>query len=512
MRKRRPHMRASDRETRFLHPDTGIQKDFRAIYKTPASFFQKKTGKTASSISSARPNTVCIIGAALGDEGKGRIIDNMVGAFLTKPGIKKVVVVRFQGGNNSGHTVEVKGKTLALHQVPCSVMYKQTVGIIDRGMTINPEDLTTEIHIVEALAGSTKGKLFLSPDAVLNTDLERAEELLNRKKQGKAAGGTGRGIAPSYAHHYDRLGFHIADVIADTWKETLGAQYDRYEKEFALYDMKLAEVMVPDFAKMKQTKKEQKRAVGSKRIFLQRIGKARDEIINRRMVTNTFLLHQQTYQDTSAAVLFEGAQAVGLNAWVGTLPDITASDTTAYGIQAGTAFWRVSDVEKRIGVFKVPYTSSVGARRMPTHAEDAWSVRVRDEAHEYGTTTGRPRDILYLDLPLLSYAVHMGGIDSLAGTHLDTAWENIPIQVCTHYTNKKGDMVPYQPGLSYLKDVVPHYITLPGWDGEKVRKARSVKALPDNAKKFLAFIEKRLATPIVAVTTGPGREHYLTLQ
>lgn len=511
MPQRRVTTRTHNREDRFFYPHRGVQKDFRDVYKNDNGDIDFKKGNVKTTVAVARPNTVCIIGAALGDEGKGRIIDNMVGAFLAKPGIKKVVVVRFQGGNNSGHTVEVKGKTLALHQVPCSVMYKKAMGIIDRGMTIHPPDLVEEIRIVEKLTGSTKGRLFLSPDAVLNTDLERAEELLNRKKQGKAAGGTGRGIAPSYAHHYDRLGFHIADLMADTWKEALGSQYDRYEKEFALYDMHLAEVMVPDFAKMKQTKKEHKQAVGSKRTFLQRLGKAREEIHRRRMVTNTFVLHQQMYQDATTAVLFEGAQAVGLNAWLGTLPDITASDTSAYGIQAGTAFWRVRDIARRIGVFKIPYTSSVGARRMPTHADDVWSNRVREEAHEYGTTTGRPRDILYLDLPLLSYAIHMGGIESLAGTHLDTAWEDMPIRVCTHYTNKKGEPVPYQPGLSYLKDVVPHYITLPGWDGEQVRRARSVRALPTNAKKFLAFIERRLATPIVAVTTGPGREHYLTI-
>lgn len=495
---------------RFLHPEKHIQKDLLATYgKNGHAGYKKHTVHRPDL--RPRPNTACVIGAALGDEGKGRIIDNMVGAFLAKPTISRVVVVRFQGGSNSGHTVEVKGTSLALHQVPCSVMYKKAIGIMDRGMTIHPPDLIEEIRIAESLAGSTKGRLFLSLDAVLNTDLERAEELLNRKKQRKASGGTGRGIAPSYAHHYDRLGLHVADLMQDDWKEVLGAQYDRYEKEFALYGMDLAEVVVPDFAKMKQTKKEHTRPVGSKRVFLARQGAARDELIQRRIVTNTFGMHQAIYQDKMTAVLFEGAQSVGLHSWLGTLPDITASDTSAYGVHAGTAFWRAGDIARRIGVFKIPYTSSVGARRMPTHADDPWSRRVRDEAHEYGTTTGRPRDILYLDLPLLAYAIHIGGIEALAGTHLDTSWEDMPIQVCTHYTNKLGAPVSYQPGLSYLADVIPHYVTLPGWDGARVRQAKTMAGVPDNAKKFLAFVQMRLATPIVAVTTGPGRENYFTL-
>jgi len=156
---------------------------------------------------------------------------------------------------------------------------------------------------------------------------------------------------------------------------------------------------------------------------------------------------------------------------VGTLPDITASDTSTFGIQTGTAFWKMQNIENRIGIFKIPYTSSVGARHMPTHADDTWAKRVRDEAHEYGTTTGRPRDILFSDLPMLSYNVRMSGVEMLIGTHLDVSWENVPIPVCTHYTDKRGNVVSYQPGLFYLNKVVPHYVNLPGWNGVLVRKA-----------------------------------------
>ena len=495
---------------RFLHPDRLLQQDLKTIYTDNELEVGWPMGVNKIFEHLARPHTGLIIGAALGDEGKGRFVDNTVEQLLKIKEIKKVVVIRFQGGNNSGHTVQVGEQKLALHQVPSGVMYAKTLCVIDRGMVVNPIDLLSEIHIVEDIVGDTRKKLILSPDAVLNTDLERAEELLNRKKQDKAGGGTGRGISPSYAHHYDKLGFHVTDLTAHDWREKLGKQYDVYEKEFGLFGIQLSQVDVPDFAETKRTGNEMKRNVGNKEEFLDRLEIARTDIIDRDMIRNTFILHQDLFQDLSRGVLFEGAQAVGLHAWLGTLPDVTASDTSAFGIQAGTGFWKAQDVDQRIGVFKIPYTSSVGARHMPTEAHDAWADKVRDVAHEYGTTTNRPRDILYLDIPMHAYNIHMGGIEMLAGTHLDISWPDMPIKVCTHYTDGSGNTVPYQPGLIYQRGVVPNYIELPGWDGEAVQKAKKFDDIPDNAKKFLAFLQKRLI-PIIAVTTGPKREHFLTI-
>lgn len=499
-------------EYRFLHSEQNIQDDINAVYRYGQITVGWPLGVPRVFEHLSRPNTGAIIGAVLGDEGKGRIIDNKIGALLSIPDIKVVVVVRFQGGNNSGHSVEVNGQHLALHQVPCGVMYEETVCIMDRGMTVNPIDLLGEIDIVEKAVGDVRGKLFLSQDAIVNTDLERAEELLNRIRQGKAGGGTGRGIGPSYAHHYDRLGFHISDFMGEDWREKLGQQYDRYAKEFGIYGLDISEVPVPDFVETKRSKKEQKRPVGTKEEFLDRLEIARTEIKNRDMVTNTYIMHTNIYRDLSKGVLFEGAQALGLHAWLGTLPDITASDTSAYGVQSGTAFWNVQQIQDRIGVFKIPYTSSVGARRMPTTAEDGWARWVRETAHEYGTTTGRPRDILYQDLAMLAYNIRMAGIEVLAGTHLDVARDDMPIRVCTHYTNGHGDIVPYQPGLVYQRDVTPHYVEVPGWDGVAVEQAGSFDELPENAKKFLSFIQRRLGMPIVAVTTGPARDNYFEVK
>ncbi len=471
---------------------------------------------------SARKKTIAVVGIALGDEGKGRLVDNRIQSLLKKKSTKHVYVVRFQGGNNAGHTIEKEGVKLALHLIPSGVFYKETIGIMDRGMFIHVEDLQTEVGYVEKAIGSLKNRLFLSDEAIFSSDLERAEEWLNRIKAGQAAGGTGRGVAPSYAHAIDRLGLKMFDFLSDGWTEKLGDQYDRYVKEFKAYGIDLKIVEVPDFLATIAAGSEKKRKVGSKKEFLSRLETARNWLVKRKMIINTFLVHKKIKNDSSIAILFEGAQATGLDPWIGTRPDVTSTNTSAYGIRDGTAFWQPFEVEKKVGVFKIPYTSSVGARRMPTHIDlpkdlkdlpknpsldQEWGAYVRETAHEYGTTTGRPRDINHLDLPFLSYNAKMSYIDVLEGTHLDIAREDTKIKVCTHYVNKKGEIVPYQPGLRYQRDITPIYIELPGWDGSLCKKAKKVTDLPLNARKYLSFIQKRMGLPIVGVTTGSLRDN-----
>lgn len=508
------------------NPHVGIQTDLNNIYKKNKIIIGWPHNEIHIYGHLKRKNTVSVLGAMLGDEGKGRLVDNKIEKLLKKPGIKKVYVVRYQGGNNAGHTVEKKNIKLALHLIPSGVLHKKAIGIMDRGMVIHIEDLKTEIGYVEEIVGSLKNRLWLSEDAILLTDLERAEEVLNREKTGRAKGGTGRGIAPAYAHNLDRLGLHIYDLLPSSWNETLEAYYDRYKKEFAAFNTQIETVEVPDYFATLKKGTEQKRTVGSKKEFIDRLSKARSYLLSRKMTINTFSLHSQIFQDSSCGVIFEGAQAAGLDSALGTLPDMTASNTTSYGIIGGTAFWHPYYIEERIGTFKIPYTSSVGERRMPTHidlpkdlkdlpknaSEDqAWGAFVRETAHEYGTTTGRPRDITHLDLAFLTYNAHMSGIEALAGTHLDVAQETDMIKVCTHYTDTNGNYIPYQPGLRHQKEIIPKYVELPGWNGNKCTKAKTLRDIPTNAQKFLAFIQARTGFPIVIVTTGAKREHLIEI-
>lgn len=242
------------------------------------------------------------------------------------------------------------------------------------------------------------------------------------------------------------------------------------------------------------------------------------------MVRETWTIHEETLTDLNRGVVFEGAQAVGLHPWLGTYPDVTASNTTAYGITEGTmGFWSLDQTQKRMAVIK-HNPSSVGARHMPTHIDlprttndlppDAtpdqmYGAWVRDVANERGTTTGRWRDINKLDLAFLTFNLRVGGVNSLGITHLDVAREDQPIKVATHYVDAQGREVGYRPDLRYLSTVQAQYIELPGWDGEAAQKAKSFDELPENAKKYLAFIQARTGIPIVAATTGPKRDNFL---
>lgn len=507
---------------RFLYPQNFVEQSYNNVYKKN-TFELGLPKKTFPKRLASRIHTLAIVGIALGDEGKGRLVDNAIETFLENKEITSVAVIRFQGGNNAGHSVE-KGKIkLALHLIPSGVLHKKALNIIDRGVVVHPEDLQTEIEYVEEHTGDIKKRLYLSEDAILCTDLERAEEVLNRSKTNSAKGGTGRGIGPSYAHHYDKLGLKLYDLFSDDWEEKLSTYYDWYENLFASFNLKLEEIDVPDYKKTLKTGKSESRTVGNKNTFLTRLKKTRAWIQKKNILINTFTLHKNLYEKENQAVLFEGAQAAGLDAWLGTLPDVTASNTSVFGVRDGTGFWKIDDIERMCGVFKIPYTSSVGSRKMPTHIdipsdltqnqnltnEQKWGIWVRESAHEYGTTTGRPRDITHLDLAMLTYNARMSGVTQLIGTHLDTSLETDQIKVCTHYIDKKGAYLPYQPGIRHLTNAIPQYITLPGWNGIRCRNGKKKNDLPKNAQKFLAFIQEQTGYPIVAVTTGPDRKHII---
>ena len=483
----------------------------------------------------ARQNTICIAGAQYGDEGKGRLIDDSLTRISREQGIKNVVVIRYAGGSNAGHTVYTPdGQKIALHQVPSGVVQEQAVCLMERGMVLHPEDLATEIIDAEQKLGrSLNGSLIVHPEAIMVTDLHRAEEVLNRElSQGKADGGTGRGISPAYAHALTRTGNEMGDLFRDNWNDLLGAQYDIYQRTFAGHGRDIATALVPDFRETRRQGAVVNRTVGSKEEFLHRLGLMREWFMSReaavpaeqRMFQNTFPIHRKMYRDVSMGILFEGAQAMGLHAWLGRRPDVTASDTGPKGILSSTGFWDYTDLSQVVGVAKATYMSSVGAGKpitmidLPSQLTDedrahlspdqefaAWT---REEAHEYGTTTGRPRDICYMDLPFMTFNIRTGGLRAIAFTHLDIARADMPVRVCTHYTDADGNLVAYQPGLRYQEGLTPHYIDLPGWDGSEVQNARSFDDLPLAAKQYLSFMERCLGVPVVAATTGPKPQDY----
>jgi adenylosuccinate synthase len=473
----------------------------KTLYKTTNT----KLTKPKFSSKEARANTAAVLGIQLGDEGKGRIVDNKIQELLSNKKIKKIYVIRSQGGNNAGHTVE-KGKVkIGLHQLPSGIFYKQAIEVLDSGMIIHARDLVDEIKLAEEVAGKLSKRIILSEDAILCTDLDRAREVLNRLIDGKAKGGTGRGMGPATAGFFDKTGNFVKDLVGDSWREIFSKKYESANKLFEIYGEDLSKIEVPDFYKTKREKKAINKLVGTKENFLQNLKKDRDEIISLKIVHDTFHMHSEIDQDSSAAVIFEMAQAVGLDPWFGTRPDRTSTPTSVYGITSGTRYWKSDQILEKTGIMKATYMSSVGARQMPTEINDEYAQWIRDIAHEYGTTTGRPRDICLLDLAFLKYNIRMSGVNNLGITHLDVARSDSPIKVCIGYT-KKGKEVNYKPDMTDFPNLKPVYIDLPSWDISEVAGVSDYKKLPKNAQKFLLFIQEATGLPITFVSTGPKRE------
>jgi adenylosuccinate synthase len=450
-----------------------------------------------------RNKYIAVIGAQLGDEGKGRIIDNKISQMSHK--FDDFYVIRSQGGSNAGHTVQFGDKRIGLHQIPSAVFHKKAKLILDFGMVIHPEDLLTEIEIVENTSDSLKGRIFVSNEAMLCTDVERAKEILNRVMNGKAKEGTGRGMSPTTAGRCEKLGLTVENLVSDDWEGIFKNHYLTSEKLFVAYNEDLKDFDVPDFKKTKESGKAQLKKVGDLELFLKRLKDVREEILKRKIVIDTFLLNQEIYLNKTP-VFFEMAQAVGLSPSFGTKPDTTSTETSALAINLGTRIFKYSEIAERIGVMKATYMSSVGARKMPTQVDDEWAHWVREFAHEYGTTTGRPRDICYIDLPFLNYNINMGEINQLAMTHLDVSRKNEKIKICIGYL-KNGKEVYYKPDLEYLKNLEIIYVELDGWDSKECILAKSFEELPENAKKYIHFIESATKTPITVITNGPDRDN-----
>lgn len=517
----------------------------------------------------AESNVVVVLGAALGDEGKGSVVDRAMSYFVNR-GLKKVYVTRFNGGSNAGHTVTNGEQSVKLHQIASAVFQPENVevkAIMDAGMTFNPVEFQLEYNYVENTIGKNalKGRMNISDYAILNTDLDRAEEVLLDIIAGRKSGSTGRGIRTSTGHFYERTGLFMRDLIDEDWEKKLGSKYDQLAIDFSARGESLEDTQVPDYEKIlamnqlwdelnqrkdmlaeeelvsqeaKLKSMSTSHTIGTKDQFLKRLGDVRRWLIEEDMVHNMVEIHMDSLREVlegKAGHMFETAQALGLHPTLGTIGanDTTSTITDPEGVLYSTKVWRINDKNIKLGVFKATYTSSVGRRRMPTLVDlnekkfgieirrerqlpviatpvERWAAWVRETANEFGTTTGRARDICHLDLPMLTYNCFAGKINMLAATHLDVARRGEKIKVCTHYL-KNGTPVAYYPGIDSNTSIVPQYVELDGWNKEEVRNARSFNDLPVEAKTFLSFIQSRTGVPIVMSTTGPSREHLVKI-
>lgn len=418
-----------------------------------------------------------VIGTQWGDEGKGRIVD-----LLSE---HADYAVRFNGGNNAGHTIIVSGKKYPFHLIPSGILQPKTIGIIANGVVIDLEVLISEIKMLTMDRINLKNKLFISDRCHIILPYHKALDLAYEKARGKnKLGTTLRGIGPVYSDKVSYNGIRIYDL----------KNWDKFSEKFT-FQANIKNKILKTFGVTEvNIKKELEKFKQLRKIILP-------------YVADTFqILHEALNKNKK--ILMEGAQAVLLDLDFSAYPFTTASNTVVGAVNSGAGI-PVQKIGKILGVVKA-YTSKVGSGPFPTELEGSIADQVREKGKEYGTTTGRPRRVGWLDLESVKFACQVSGITNIAITKIDILSGLKEIKVCTGY-KLKGKSIPYSScGYLELNNLTPVYKILPGWM-ENIDGIKNLKDLPENCQEYIKFIEKFLGVKISIVSTGPSREEYIKL-
>jgi len=426
-------------------------------------------------------NTIAIVGLSWGDEGKGKFVD-----YLAQ---KADIVVRYQGGNNAGHTVVVDNVKYKFHIMPSGALLEKEV-VIGNGVVIDPKVLLEEIKRVKN-SGRTLN-LKISSTAHVIFPFHRVLDGLEEESKGKfAAGTTKRGIGPAYTDKAARWGIRIFDLInPEILKEKLARLFDLKKKIINAFD--------PDWTADVNEIFEEYKEYGEK--------------LKPYVADTAYYLNKQI--DEGKRVVFEGAQATLLGIDHGLYPYGTSSNANALGISPGTGV-PPKKIGKIIGIIKA-YTSRVGGGNFPTELTDETAHQIREQGHEYGTTTGRPRRVGWLDLFNIKYGIMINGIDSVVITLLDALEGITPLKICTGYIlNEKP--LKYWPIQSEIIDkCIPVYKSFDGWEprtGEEWSEIarQGYDALPENMKIYIQAIKDELQIDIAMISIGPNRNDTIEL-
>ncbi len=426
--------------------------------------------------------SLVILGSQWGDEGKGKIVD------LLTPDYD--YVVRYQGGSNAGHTVIVGDKKYALHLIPSGILREGKKNIISNGVVIALEELIAEMEKVKEVCGEFEGRLFISDRAHIVFPYHKILDGLSEKKKGKdKVGTTLKGIGPAYMAKYARTGIRIADLF--------DPPYFKARLESAMNEAKeIAEKIYGESFDLSVDKVYDE----TLRLF--------DRISG--LVADTSLM-LDTALRKGERVLFEGAQGTMLDIDMGTYPYVTSSNASALGLCNGTGVSpKLIGKAEVYGVSKA-YVTRVGAGPFPTELNDGIGQKLRDEGHEYGTTTGRPRRCGWLDLVALRFAVRVNGMDGLIITKLDVLDHFDEIKVAVAYEYEGKVIRDFPASLKILENCRPVYKTLKGWD-KNTFGLKDKNQLPDEAWEFIKTVEEETGVPVVMLSTGPERSEYIWLK
>ena len=415
--------------------------------------------------------SVVVVGAQWGDEGKGKIVD-----LLTR---YADLVVRFQGGNNAGHTIILKGEKFVFHLIPSGILYKNKKCIIGNGVVLDPGVLIDEIDAIKKRGYfKNDSQLMISEETHLILPYHRRIDTA-REKIFKI-GTTGRGIGPAYEDKVARCGIRVVDLMDEkVFREKL-------EANLIQKNAYLTQVLREDGFDFPEIFEE----------YLQYKRRLEKYVANTSLV-----LHKEI--EKGRRVLFEGAQGALLDLDHGTYPYVTSSNTLAGNACAGSGIGPTM-IHSVIGVAKA-YTTRVGEGPFPTELEDEWGQRIRDRGGEYGATTGRPRRCGWFDAVVVNHSIRVNGIRKMVMTKLDVLNDFDAIKVCVGY-RAEGKIFHHVPSnLEILKHSEPVYEELKGWKTE-IKDARNFRELPLNARRYVRRIEALIHAKIAMISVGSERD------
>jgi adenylosuccinate synthase len=418
-----------------------------------------------------------LLGAQWGDEGKGKATDLLGGSVD--------YVVRYQGGNNAGHTVVVGDQKYALHLLPSGILSPGCTPVIGNGVVVDPAVLLSELSGLGE-RGVDTSKLLISGNAHLITPYHRTLDKVAERYLGKRRiGTTGRGIGPTYADKINRIGIRVQDLFDESIL--------RQKAEAALHDKN--QILVKIF---------NRRAISVDQVVEEYLGYA-DQLKD--YVADTTLVLNQAL-DEDKVVLLEGGQGTLLDVDHGTYPFVTSSNPTAGGACTGSGIGPTR-IARSIGILKA-YTTRVGAGPFPTELFDEDGDALRSIGGERGVTTGRDRRCGWFDAVIARYATRVNGLTDFFLTKLDvlTGWEQIPVCVAYEIDGKRVDELPYSQ--SDFHHAKPVYELLPGWS-EDITRAKSFEDLPKNARSYVKALEEMSGAPISAIGVGPGRDETIEI-
>ena len=422
--------------------------------------------------------SIVVLGSQWGDEGKGKIIDLLA--------LQASAVVRFQGGNNAGHTLVVEGHKQVLHLIPSGILHEHVLCILGHGVVVDPLALTEEIEVLQQQSVPVSERLRISPACTLVLPTHIALDKAREEARGIAAiGTTGRGIGPAYEDKIARHGLRLGDLLHEVDFST------RLTELMTYHNFILRQYFGADQVSIDQTRE----------MYLQLAA-----TLAPLFADIPSLLEQ--YRKQGRQILFEGAQAHFLDIDHGTYPYVTSSNTSAGAVSSGAGFGP-RYIDYILGVTKA-YTTRVGSGPFPTELFDEVGKGLAERGHEFGSTTGRARRCGWFDAALVRRAAEVNSFSALCMTKLDILDRMPTIQLCTAYRlDGKDLLVPPLMSDDFAR-CEPVYETLPGWD-EDTFGITEIDKLPANAEAYLRRVEEVVGVPVHMISTGPERSQVVVL-